>query len=75
MYVVCWHQRADEFLQQAEQQSSACKSSEQRLANLHSYIKALPKQALIDREAEASPTPQQAISESWQAPVDEPPSP
>ena len=61
-----------EFLQQAEQDSSAWQKLGERLANLHSYIKALPKQALIIAEAEVLPTLQQAISESWQAPVDEP---
>ena len=61
-----------EFLQQAEQDSSAWQKLGERLANLHSYIKALPKQALIIAEAEVLPTLQQAISESWQTPVEEP---
>ena len=61
-----------EFLQQAEQDSSAWQKLGERLANLHRYIKALPKQALIIAEAEVLPTLQQAISESWQTPVEEP---
>ncbi|MGD6198411.1 hypothetical protein QUV68_22405, partial [Xanthomonas citri pv. citri] len=61
-----------EFLQQAEQDNSAWQKLGERLAILHSYIKALPKQALIIAEAEILPTLQQAISESWQAPVDKP---
>ena len=55
-----------EFLQHAEQDSSAWQQLGERLATLHSYIKTLPKQALIIAEADILPTLQQAISESWQ---------
>ena len=58
-----------QFLQQAEQDSSAWQQLGERLAALHAYIKALPKQALIIAETETLPTLTQAISDSWQQPT------
>ncbi len=56
------------FLANAEQDPNHWQQLGKQLNELHNYIKALPKQALIIAERQYLPTLQQAIIDSWALP-------